>query len=243
MRAAPYVATAFAMVCLAVSSLSRAGSYEDGQAAARRGDYRAAVALWIPLADAGHADAQYNLGVTYLLGLGMPSEPVVGAQWLRQAADQGHPQAQFNLGRLYVDGLGVPKDAAIAADWYRKAADQGISRAQYNLGSLYSQGRGVTQSYAEAARWHRLAANQGIPEAQFDLGVAYARGEGMPLNLVDGLMWFEIALRFAAAAERPIREDVERARDLVAARLTPAEIEEAKRRAREWRPSIPARQR
>ena len=43
-----------------------------GIAAWQAGDYARAVAEWRPLAEAGDADAQFNLGQAYRLGRGVP---------------------------------------------------------------------------------------------------------------------------------------------------------------------------
>ena len=92
------------------------------------------------LADEGDALAQFNLGVRYANGEGVPQDDVEAVRWYRLAADQGHAEAQFNLGAMYDDGRGVPEDDAEAVRWYRLAADQGLGTAQYNLGTMYTEG-------------------------------------------------------------------------------------------------------
>ncbi len=59
-----------------------------------RGDYDTAVKELRPLAEQGHPKAQYNLGVMYQLGLGVPQDDQEAAQWCRLAAEQGHAGAQ-----------------------------------------------------------------------------------------------------------------------------------------------------
>jgi len=76
-------------------------------------------------ADAGDADAQYNLGVWSRFGLGVPQDSAQGAAWIRKSAEQGHIGAQFNLGLIYFNGQGVPQDYAQAASWYLKSSEQG----------------------------------------------------------------------------------------------------------------------
>ena len=58
----------------------------------------------------GDALAQYNLGVLYRKGRGVPQDDVQARKWYEKAAVQGHAKAQFNLGTLYFNGEGVPKD-------------------------------------------------------------------------------------------------------------------------------------
>jgi TPR repeat protein len=116
--------------------------------AASTGD-KAALQQLRALAEKGGAQAQYNLGVMYLMGEGVPKDAVQAAQWNRRAADRGYARAQYNLGAMYANGEGVPKDAVQAAQWYSKAADQGDAQAQYYLGLRYSNGEGVSKDAAQ----------------------------------------------------------------------------------------------
>ena len=86
--------------------------------------------------------AQFNLGLMYHNGQGVPQDYREAVRWYRMAADQGDADAQFNLGVMYDNGRGVPQDYAEAVRWYRKAADQGYADAQFNLGVMYYNGRG-----------------------------------------------------------------------------------------------------
>jgi uncharacterized protein len=112
--AAGAVRAALAFVVLA----AHAGPLEDGVAAYKRGDYATALRLLSPLAESGNARAQYNLGVMYKDGRGVPRDDVEAATWLRKAADQGFSRAQFAMGVMYQNGRGVPQDDAEAVRWY-----------------------------------------------------------------------------------------------------------------------------
>ena len=72
------------------------------------------------LRDAG---AQFNLGVMYDNGEGVPQDYVEAMKWYHKAAEQGHAGAQFNLGLMYANGNGVPQDYAKAAKWFRLGAE------------------------------------------------------------------------------------------------------------------------
>ena len=117
--------------------------------------------------------------------------------------------------------------ATALAEW-RPLAEAGVPGAQINLGIMYRNGHGVNRDYAEAARWYRLAAERGHVVAQFNLGVLYADGEDAPRDDVRAHMWFDLAA--AQGSDRAAE-----ARDLVAARMTPATVAEAEGLAREWR--------
>ena len=149
---------------------------------------------------------------------------------LRARAEQGDADAQFSLGAMYGTGNGVPQDFAEALRWYRLAAEQGDADAQFSLGAMYAAGNGVPQDYAEAARWCRLAAEQGHARAQSVLGVMYDTGEGVPQDDVEAHMWLNLA---ASRLSGAYREKSVAARDRVAERMTPADLNEAQRRARE----------
>jgi tetratricopeptide (TPR) repeat protein len=93
-------------------------------AAAASGDYVTALRLLRPLADQGDVQAQYNLGVFYDHGLGVPQNNSEAVKWYRKAADQGEDRAQNNLATMYANGQGVAQNYSEAVKWFRKAADQ-----------------------------------------------------------------------------------------------------------------------
>ena len=111
-------------------------------------------------AASGDAHAQYDLGVLYNNGQGVPRDYAQAAFWYRKAADQGNAEAQFALALVYETGEeGVAKDSAEAARWLRKAADQGLADAQFGLAAHYMLGNGVPRDYSEAYFWLNLAAS------------------------------------------------------------------------------------
>src|SRR5258707_764833 len=147
----------------------------------------------------------------------------------RPLADKGEVEAQYNLGVMYDKGQGVTRDYAIAVSWFRKAADQGFAAAQLSLGIMYENGLGVPQEFTTAVNWYRRAADQGNTAAQLNLGVMYDNGWGVAQNYVIAHMWFGLA---AAMGDR----DAARSRDITAAKLTPAQLAETQRLAREREP-------
>jgi TPR repeat protein len=149
-------------------------------------------------------------------------------------ADKGDPTAQYLLGNLYADGKGVARDYAAAFKWFRLAADQGNAAAQYNVAASYAAGVGVPKSDVDAAKWFRRAADQGMPVAQLNLGLLHASGTGVAKDNVEALKWFEIAFRGLPAGGP--RMDVARAMTDVSANMTEDEINDARRRARDWSP-------
>ena len=95
-----------------------------------RQDYVGAVRLLLPLAEAGYAEAQSNLGVLYQLGLGVPRDVVTAVRWLKVAVEHGNGSAAHNLGTIYLTGSEeVPIDADASKEWFRKARELGFEVA------------------------------------------------------------------------------------------------------------------
>jgi uncharacterized protein len=122
-------------VVLGVSvPVAMAGSAEEdfrgGLAAFNRGDFAAAMRLWRPLADSNDPRSQAGVGFLYHRGLGVPTDDVRAAFWLRKAAEQGQAEGQFMLGSLYFFGLGVPQSYPAAYAWCELAQDNGQAEAE-----------------------------------------------------------------------------------------------------------------
>lgn len=116
------------------------------------------------------------------------------------------------------------------AKYLRSAAEAGYPPAQYQLARMYQAGIGVPQDYAEAAKWYRSAAESDSVVSFFHseiargpLGKLYAEMG----DYVSAHMWFNLA---AMVNDPWAREE----RDDTAKRMTPAQIAEAQKLAREW---------
>ncbi len=137
-------------------------------------------------------------------------------------------------GRDEADAAYQRGDYATAIREMRPLAEQGKAEAQYNLAIMYRNGEGVPQDYARAVEWYRKAAEQGFARAQSNLGFMYRKGHGVPQDYVRAYAWYDLA-----ASRYPSGEDRDRAarnRDMITIWMTPAQISEAQKLAREWRP-------
>src|SRR6267378_1157828 len=101
------------------------------------------------LAVHGDADAQWQMGVRYHNGEGVPRDDVQAMQWFLRAAEQGHVTAQATLGAYYWAGRGVPQDLSKAYFWSALALAQGDENSKSRLEGLASQ---MTQAQVSAAR-------------------------------------------------------------------------------------------
>ena len=154
----------------------------------------------------------------------------------RPLAEQGRARAQYNLALMYAKGWGVPQDYAVAVEWYRRAAEQGLAEAQFNLAQMYFGGRGVPQDDAVAVEWYRKAAEQGLAMAQFNLAWMYDEGRGVPQDYAVAHKWLSLAASRFPASEVELHDKAVKAREAIARQMTPAQIAEAQRLAREWKP-------
>jgi len=123
-------------------------------------------------------------------------------------------------------------DHSTALRIFQQLAEQGNANAQSKLGHMYLFGWGVTQDYAPALKWLCKAANQGEANSQAQLGAMYDSGWSgwdVAQDYVQAHMWYNLAAAQGIGYARKWR-------DRLAGKMTPAQIDEAHRLAREWKP-------
>lgn len=130
-----------------------------------QGDYVKAVNDWRPLANAGDADAQFNLGQAYKLGRGVPVDVPIALEWFRKASEQGHLRAEDNYGLL----LFQQNRREEALPYIRKSAERGEARSQYILGTALFNGEFVTKDWVQAYALMTRASASGLSQATASL--------------------------------------------------------------------------
>jgi len=85
-------------------------------------DHEQSVYWYTQAARQGHVLAQYNLGHSYITGLGIKRDEKIAMQWWLKAAEQQHALAQFNVGRAYYLGIGLDKDLSQSKLWFERAS-------------------------------------------------------------------------------------------------------------------------
>ncbi|WP_421988448.1 tetratricopeptide repeat protein [Roseococcus sp.] len=164
---------------------------EEAMAVFRAGDYAAALELWEPLARAGNARAQSNIGGCFAEGLGVPANPRIAEKWLNLAAEAGYAPGQRNLATLYLrGGEGVEADPARAATLYRAAAEQGDALAQDMFSWMLLEGEVMPADPEEARRWAELAAEAGIAPSMTRMGMLYHHALGVPRDVARAAEWW-----------------------------------------------------
>jgi TPR repeat protein len=138
--------------------------------------HKLAVACLAGAADAGQAEAQFQLGDCYSMGRGCSRNSPQAVRLWMLAAEQGHVQAAYALGLAFRQGDGIQADLGQAVTWFEKAAAAGHAKAQWNLGGIYiSGGEGVPQDLKRAFQYCQQSAEQGFAPGQASLGLLYSR--------------------------------------------------------------------
>lgn len=145
---------------LAMGSAAHA-DVRAGVTAWEAGNFEAAVREWRPLALAGDADAQFNLGQAYKLGRGVPQDLAQAAEWFGRAARQNHLQAQDNLGLVLYD-MGNKSDAL---PWLQQSAARGEPRAQFVMGAELFNGERISRDWPRAYAFMKRASDAGLQRA------------------------------------------------------------------------------
>jgi TPR repeat protein len=130
------------------------------------------------------------------------------------------------------------KDMATAVRLWKVWADKGNAEARTLLGAMYWSGEGVPRDHREAARLYLLAANQGYARAQNNIGFMLGFGEGIPPHDdVEAYKWIALAIKGYTAKNQDRLDQAKKDLATLAARMTPAQIAEAERRATVWKPA------
>ena len=180
---------------------------DPGQEYYRQGRYDLAIAYWTKAADAGDGLAAHQLGVEYMDGKPwvVPRDYDKARKYHMQAAEAGDPRSMFDIGSMYEFGLGVTKDLRQAAVWYGHAADYGHAQGAYNLGTMLESGEAGRKDEIEAYKFYIIAAENGF----------------------DGVPYDNSRLRIDREAPSPMQ--------LLAKRMTPAQIADAQARAKAFK--------
>src|SRR5579884_784760 len=153
------ILTLTAMAALAVPALA---DFAAGTAAYDKGDFTTAAKEWQAEADKGNAAAQFNLGMLYLDGKGVPQDYNEAAVWLRRAADQGYAKAQHNLGAMLGAGQGIKRDYEQAYMWMSLCAASGTPGCESQRDALaekLSKSK-LARAQRRAREWKPITQNQ-----------------------------------------------------------------------------------
>ena len=172
--------------------------YAEGLGVPR--DNEAARHLYAVAAQAGHAQAQFELGRMLLDEVEAPKDESTARSWMRRAARQGHPGARLALEALderidqpaqsmsSVPPFGGKERRNQDGQWAKYVQQHGRARDAFDLGVMYAQGVGVERNVRQARAWYRRAADMGLADGQYHVGLQ--RQSVDPMEATD---WFRRA--------------------------------------------------
>lgn len=125
-------------------------------------------------AQSGDAKAQFDLGVMYFRGIGVPQHYMMALQFFEKAAVQGHERAKDYITRTYFalgtdyfgEDAGERQDDKEAFKWFSKAAELGHAESQYIIGLMYYLGEGIQKDEVKGIALLKQSAQNGFEEAQ-----------------------------------------------------------------------------
>lgn len=129
------------------------------------GEMEASAKAHIAAAERGDADAQFELYIYFLQGVGVPADAGKAKSWLERAAAANHPRALFNIGARYASGEEGEPDKQKAAEWYERAAKHGSARAAATLGVMILT-REIDGTREQCVAWLDQADDGGYPSWQ-----------------------------------------------------------------------------
>jgi TPR repeat protein len=215
--------------------------------------YAASLPVLRRFAAAGSAQAQRRLGELYGSGWGVPRDQETSREFFRAAAGQGDFESALVLG-LQLVNYANEDELLEAQKWLRTAIErypsssrlagqqaylpkadiENIYRTSYGFLanfylSTYGGGTVTPDDVRASVLWARRGAAIGETLCQTTLGESYLLGRGVLQDYVRAHMWSNMAAMFSVGA--PSRAHTNRAQ--AEARMSPAQIAEAQRLARE----------
>jgi TPR repeat protein/Tfp pilus assembly protein PilF len=173
----------------------------------------------------GHTKSQVDLGMMYLIGLGVEEDPQQAALYFSMAAEEDHPEAQMLLARLHLWGTGVERNPVKALKWYAIADGNGHKGAKKErrqlLDTLEPAQIVLANQEIESFRVKRLEKLKSVAEAK-----AKAEAEAVRAAREEKAAAIRIAQEQKAEAARMAQE-----RKAAAIRLAKERAEEVRRLA------------
>ncbi len=149
---------------------------------------------------------------------------------IKAAAEKGDAEAQYKLAQAFYSHF----EWSNSVVWFRRAAKQGNAEAQYSLGKMPIGGSSrATKDIEEGVKWTKLAANQNHSMSQILLGQLYEEGKDLKRDYVEAFKWYTLVLN-----QSPIWRVYP---DRLALKMTTNQVEEARKRAEQFRPTKSAR--
>jgi antitoxin component YwqK of YwqJK toxin-antitoxin module len=166
---------------------------QEALGAAKLSDFETALDIWLPLAEAGNAEAQYQIAIMNEHGEGIPENKIAAQNWMKRAAEQHHPKAQQILGNYLFHGTAGEVDKQQSYAWMLAAAENGVIQAQRETAMNLLDGEGVKKDQRRAIYWFSVAALNSDLYSALELGNQFAGGKLTKRNDLRAYQWYYIA--------------------------------------------------
>jgi TPR repeat protein len=200
-----------------------------GRARQQQGRPAEAIEWFARAAEKGNRDAIIDLASLHEGESNLPE----AIRWYERIAETGDQWAMAQLARIHHRENNWDE----SLHWFRRGAELGDVELQLKLARLYLDGEGVPRDEREAFRWYMAAASGNYSRARAYLPVArlYASGVGTARDLVEAYAYVELALTHTSSSQVWTLDKARALQSHLTTQLSPREIAEARRRARERR--------
>jgi TPR repeat protein len=220
--------------------------YFDGVGVSK--DYEQAIKWFVKASEQRDFSATFKLGEIYEEGKAVPQDYKQAVKWFLKAVeegDYGESSVRIHVRLMYNEGKCELQDYEKIIKIIQKKAEQGNESAQFELADMYLYGDilspsskplFISQDYQQAISWYLKIAEQGGSFAycaRSQLGWIYSKGEGVPQNYVEAYKWFILA---ALEPDEFLAKHYVEARDALRLKMSPQQIAEAQKLAKEFRP-------
>ena len=161
-----------------------------------------AIELYTLAAQAGHAQAMYELGC---LLAHHPASEKDGIAWLEKAGNGGSQEATTAL----IEVFDKKHDYDSAMMWCRKSVVQNNAQGMYYYGYFCARGLGVTQNAQAALNWYSRAADAGSGRAMIEMARMLYEGTGTEKDLHRALDMVTRAEESGVAGAAELKSQIE----------------------------------
>jgi uncharacterized protein len=198
-------------------------------------DYEQAIKWFVKASEQGKFMASIKLGEIYEQGKAVPQDYQQAVKWFLKAVEQGNYDVE-HIRSMYNEGKCELQDYEKAVKLIHKKAEQGDEFAQFQLAGMYLYGNGVPKDHQQAINWYLKVVEQDGSSArisQYQLGRIYSEGAGVPQNYVEAYKWLILA---SLEPDEIFAKHYVEARDALRLKMSPQQIAEAQRLAKEFKP-------
>jgi len=156
-----------ALLAMVLTPAPSIAGMKEAKAAYDAKDYKTAFKEYLPLAEAGNAEAQYQIGLMYRFGQEQNKNYDKAMFWFKKAVKNGYRPMMLTLGYMVGRGYGIKASLDGEICFYRLEAVRGYRKTQW---ALYLALREKYFISKERKQWLIRSAKQGYPPAMARLG-------------------------------------------------------------------------